>query len=219
MAQINWEKERQRLTKLCADMEDGELRQIAARPESLTDVALHVLRSEMRTRGMTPLPETIKPEASTPKQSDPPVMIKRYQDLPEALLSKSILDSAGIESFLADENLVRIDWFYSNLVGGIKLFVRSEDAETASKLIAQETPEKFDVDGFGEYQQPRCPRCQSLDVAFDELDKRIAYGGMLFAGLPIAIRNEHWKCHSCGNEWEDDSEGEPSPAKNPQDPQ
>ena len=131
-------------------------------------------------------------------------MIARYQDLPEALLSKSILESADIEGFLADENLVRIDWFYSNLVGGIKLFVRAQDAETARKLLAQETPAKFDVEGVGEYKQPRCPRCQSLDVAFDELNKRIAYSGMLFAKLPIAITSGHWKCHSCGHEWEDD---------------
>jgi transposase-like protein len=68
----------------------------------------------------------------------------------------------------------------------------------------QETPDKFHVDGVGEYQQPRCPRCQSLDVAFDELNKRVAYGGMLFANLPIKVTSDHWKCHACGHEWEDD---------------
>jgi Putative prokaryotic signal transducing protein len=202
MTKIDWEQERQRLAALYAGMEQAELEEIAAQAESLTDVAAQVLRSEMSRRGMTAL-ERNTPGASSAKQSSPPVMIRRYQDLPEALLCKSILDSAGIESFLADENLVRIDWFYSNLVGGIKLLVRGEDAEMANTLLAQSTPEKFDVDGVGEYKQPRCPRCQSLDVAFDELNKRIAYGGMLFVGLPIAIRNERWKCHACGNEWED----------------
>jgi hypothetical protein len=78
MAQIDWENERQRLAKLYTRMEDGELQQIAASPESLTEVALDVLRSEMSTRGLTPLPEAVKPGASTPKQSDPPVMINRY---------------------------------------------------------------------------------------------------------------------------------------------
>jgi hypothetical protein len=204
MAQMDWERERQRLTEWYANMEDAELQAIAIRPESLTDVARQVLQSEMSKRGMDPLTGTGKPDA--PKESEPPVMIRRFQDLPEALLSKSILESAGIEGFLADENLVRIDWFYSNLVGGIKLLVRAQDAETANKVLAQETPEKFDVDGVGEYKQPRCPRCQSLDVAFDELNKRIAYGGMLLARLPIAITSGHWKCHSCGYEWEDDSE-------------
>jgi hypothetical protein len=215
MAQIDWEKERQRLAKRYASMEDGELQKIATRPEWLTDIARQVLQSEMSKRGMSSLPETSNAHAT--KRPDPPVMIRRYQLLPEALLSKSILDSAGIESFLADENLIRIDWFYSNLVGGIKLLVRAEDAETASKLLEQETPEKFDVDGVGEYDQPRCPRCQSLDVSYDELNKRIAYGGMLFANLPIAITSDHWKCHPCGYEWEDG--GEPSSAEKSKEPQ
>src|SRR6266404_1421912 len=211
MAQMDWEKERQRLAKWYASMEDAELQEIATRPESLTDVARLVLQSEISKRGMAPLTEASN--SDSPKPSDPPVMIRRYQDLPEALLSKSILESAGIEGFLADENLVRIDWFYSNLVGGIKLLVRAQDAETARKLLDQETPEKFDVDGVGEYKQPRCPRCQSLDVAFDELNKRIAYGGMLLASLPITITSNHWKCHSCGYEWEDDSESAASEEK------
>jgi hypothetical protein len=202
MTQMDWAKERQRLAALYAAMEAGELEAIAAQGASLTDVARQVLGSELVRRGMPALPDPGK--SDPPKYSDPPVMIRRYQLLPEALLSKSILDSAGIESFLADENLIRIDWFYSNLVGGIKLLVRREDAETANELLAQETPSKFDVDGVGEYQQPCCPKCQSLDVAFDELNKRVAYGGMLFVGLPIPVTSEHWKCHSCGNEWEDD---------------
>jgi hypothetical protein len=210
MAQIDWEKERQRLAALYAGMEQGELEAIAAQAGSLTDVARESLRSELSRRGLPPLLEVSKPDSSSLKEPAPPATIRRYQSLPEALLSKSILDSAGIESFLADENLVRIDWFYSNLVGGIKLLVRGEDAETASKMLAQDTPDKFQVDGVGEYQQPRCPRCQSLDVAFDELNKRIAYGGMLFVGIPIPVTSEHWKCHSCGNEWEDDG-GSPTP--------
>ena len=30
-----------------------------------------------------------------------------------------------------------MDWLYSNLIGGIKLLVRDEDAETAKKLLEQ----------------------------------------------------------------------------------
>src|ERR1700730_11930302 len=204
MAEIDWEKEHQRLAALYAAMEQRELEEIAAQSESLTEVARQALDSEMSSRGMTVLLETSKRQLANPEPSDPPIVIRRYQHLPEALLSKSILDSTGIESILVDENLVRIDWFYSNLVGGIKLLVRGEDAATARELLEQATPEKFQVDGVGEYQQPRCPQCQSLDVAFNELNKRIAYGGMLLAGIPIQMRNEHWKCQSCGSEWEDD---------------
>jgi hypothetical protein len=202
MAQIDWTKEHQRLTALYAAMETGELQDIAAHPELLTDVARQVLRSEASRRGMGPILET---SISSAKQADPPVMIRRCQDLSEAMLSKSILDSAGIESFLTDENLVRINSFYSRVIGGMRLLVRGEDAETAKQLLGQETLEKFDVDGVGEYQQPRCPRCHSLDASFDELDKRVAYEGVLFAGVPVPTLNEYWKCNSCGNKWEQHS--------------
>jgi hypothetical protein len=32
------------------------------------------------------------------------------------------------------------------MVGGIKLFVREEDVEAATKLLDESTPEKFDVE-------------------------------------------------------------------------
>jgi hypothetical protein len=116
------------------------------------------------------------------------------------MIAKSMLDSAGIQSFLSDENLVRLDWFYSNLVGGIKLMVREEDGETARKLLEENIPEKFDVTGVGEYTQPRCPQCGSLDVSFDALNKQIAYPGF-FLNLPIPVNRKGGKCHACGHEW------------------
>ena len=70
----------------------------------------------------------------------PPVMVGRYRDLPQAAIAKGVLESAGIESFLADDNIVGIAWHYSNAVGGIKLFVRAEDAEAAQELLQQDVP-------------------------------------------------------------------------------
>ena len=41
--------------------------------------------------------------------------------------------SAGIECYLQDESVVRLDWFWSNAMGGIKLIVREKDAAEAEK--------------------------------------------------------------------------------------
>jgi hypothetical protein len=207
MSQFDRENERQRLAALYGGMEELELEEIAADTESLTDVARQALRSEMLRRGMAPPPDPLAAAVTSASKSEPPrpVMIRRYRDLPEATIAKSILDSAGIESILADENMVRLDWFYSNLIGGIKILVREEDAEIAIKLLDQEVPEKFDVEGVGEYEQPQCPSCKSMEVSFDGLDKRASYTGF-FVSLPIPITNKGWKCHSCGLEWKDDSD-------------
>jgi hypothetical protein len=202
MSQFHQEKERQRLAALYGSMEELELEEIAADIESLTDVARQALRSEILRRGMALPPDTLAPTITGASKSEPPrpVMIRRYRDLPEATIAKSILDSAGIECILVDENMVRLDWFYSNLVGGIKILVRAEDAETAIKLLDQEVPEKFNVEGVGEYEQPHCPSCKSMEVSFDGLDKRASYTG-LFVSLPIPTTTKGLKCHSCGLEW------------------
>lgn len=207
MGKIDKGRERERLAELYAGMEKGELEEIAGDADSLTPLAREALRSEMLGRGMeAPSATAAAAEASGRGGARPgPVVIGRYGAMPEAMVAESMLDSAGIESFLSDENLVRLDWFYSNLVGGIKLLVREEDAETARKVLEQNIPEKLEVTGVGDYTQPACPKCGSLDVAFDELNKQIAYTGF-FLGVPIPVNHKGGKCHACGHEWEPQSE-------------
>jgi hypothetical protein len=228
MGQIDEAKEWRRLEELYASLEEGELEEIAAGADFLTAIAREALRMELRSRGMASPAEKSKvsaaaerkenyaAEASAPSETlvrgrdgTEPVMISRYRDLPEALVAKSMLDSAGIESYLGNENLVRLHWLISNLTGGIRLMVRAEDAETARKLLEEQIPEKIDVAGVGEYQQPRCPQCGSLDTGFDELDKHGAEVAMAFLGVPFAVTRKGGKCHACGHEWDFESELSP----------
>ena len=148
MGQSDEQKERLRLAELYASLEDGELEEIAADVDSLTELAREALRSEMLRRGMQapPAEKEDSKTACSEREHSGPVMVGRYRDSGEAMIAKSMLDSAGIECFLGDENLVRIDWFYSNLIGGIKLMVREEDAETARKLLEENIPQKFDAE-------------------------------------------------------------------------
>jgi hypothetical protein len=37
------------------------------------------------------------------------IVLRRYRDTPDAFLFGSILDSAGVEFYLADENTIRMD--------------------------------------------------------------------------------------------------------------
>lgn len=207
MGKIDEGQERQRLANLYASMEEGELHEIAGDVDSLTQVAREALQSEMLGRGMEAPPAQREPTetSTTYDEALRPVMVGRYGGVPEALVAKSMLDSAGIESFLSDENLVRLDWFYSNLVGGIKLMVREEDAETARTVLEKNIPKKLEVTGVGEFVQPPCPRCGSLDVTFDGLDKKIASAGF-FLNVPIHVILKGGKCHACGHEWEPENE-------------
>jgi putative signal transducing protein len=126
-------------------------------------------------------------------------MIGRYRDLPEALLARTSLESAGIECFLADENIVRMDWFWSNLLGGVKLLVHNEDAEAAVQILEAPAPEVFDAGGIP-YERPRCPECNSLEIHFEEFTP-FAYVST-YLGVPIPLHRKGWRCHSCGHEWQ-----------------
>lgn len=213
--------EAQRLKTLYGGMEDSELSALAAQADTLTEVARALLADEMRRRSMEAPPPVVAATAdATPGAIPPePVMIRRYRDLPIAQLAKSALDSAGIESFLVDENVVRLDWFYSNLVGGIKLLVRQEDAEAATKLLDESTPEKFEIEGAEEFVQPRCPKCNSMDVSLDGLSRKASYASLII-GVPVPITQTGWQCHACGHTWqEEDAEGRAASAtEGPQKP-
>jgi hypothetical protein len=145
MAKMNLADEMDRLKTVYGGMEDSELLELSRDPEALTEIALQVLSGEMRRRSLEP--PAAKPAAPLAAETESkqgthsePVMIRRFRDLPIAALAKAALESAGIESFLVDENLVRLDWFYSNLVGGVQLFVRAEDAAEATTILDEAVP-------------------------------------------------------------------------------
>jgi hypothetical protein len=62
------------------------------------------------------------------------VTIRQFGNMPEALLAQGCLDSAGVESFLADINVSRLEW---PITRGVRLQVNAEDAETATALLEQ----------------------------------------------------------------------------------
>ncbi|HET7205517.1 MAG TPA: hypothetical protein VFI95_02955 [Terriglobales bacterium] len=132
------------------------------------------------------------------------VTIERFRDLPEALLAKGKLESAGIRCFLADAELVRTDWLWSNAIGNMRLQVRPEDAKEALEVLREPPPEIFLQDEVGEvYQQPRCPQCESRDVAFESIDRSLSYA-LMFLTLAYPFKKNNWKCHACGAEWVED---------------
>jgi hypothetical protein len=199
---VNDHHERRRLSANYAGMTDGELQRLARSAESLTDLAWDALEDEMDRRHLD-LTEEPLPEPRQQMEMRELVTIRQFRDLPEALLAKGSLESAGIECFLADENLVRLDWFISNFIGGIKLNVRAADAENAKHLLDEPILEGLYVQGVGLYEQPRCPQCQSLDVNFQELDAPIAYMSA-FLRVPMPLQRPGWRCHACDAEWAED---------------
>ncbi len=202
MGMIDPKEEQHRLAANYAGMTDGELQRLARNAESLTELAWEALEDEMDRRNLK-YPEGPAPEQPEQMELRELKTVRQFRDLPEALLAKGCLESAGIECFLGDENLVRLDWFISNFIGGIKLNVKVADAENARQILDEPILEGLYVQGVGLYEQPRCPKCQSLDVNFKELDRPIAYMSA-FLRVPMPVQRPGWRCHTCDAEWEDD---------------
>src|SRR6202161_3969234 len=161
------QNERARLAELYAGMSEIELQELARDAESLTDAAQETLKTELSKRKLEV--ELKHKEESSEETAHPNLItLRQFRDIPAALLAKSVLDSEGIECFLADENTIRMDWLLSNLLGGIKLWGTEENASNASELLGRQSAEGFKAEAGEENEQPRCPQCGSANVLFEE---------------------------------------------------
>jgi|SRR5208282_5413724 hypothetical protein len=136
MAMIDPDEERRRLAEVYSHQTDGELEQAASQGGDLTDIALQALREEMAKRGLTHdlLDGASDAEHSVTEFRDL-VVIRSYWNLLDAELAKGALNSAGIECFLFDDNIVRMDWFNANAMGGVKLRVDPQNVEAANRIL------------------------------------------------------------------------------------
>jgi hypothetical protein len=185
-------------------MSDGELLKLALQPWALGDAAWEALEDELESRHLE-VPEPESPPGISDLETRNLIMVRRFRDIPEALLAKGKLESMGIECVLGDDNMVRMDWFLSNLLGGVKLLVDAEDFTQAAKILNEPIPEELNIEGVVEYVQPRCPECGSLDIAFGELNKPVSYT-TAWLGVPMPLACDNWQCHVCGHQWEEVSE-------------
>jgi hypothetical protein len=214
---VDPQQEWNRLSEHYRNFSDEELLELAEESDSLTEIAAQILKAEITLRGLKPASsaENVKSKeqataAEVPLSSgdgDTFVVngmtgVRRFRDPSEALLAKSLLESAGIECHLGDENMVRMDWFISNLIGGVKLWVKAEDREAAMEILNQPIPEGFEVEDDEYFEQPRCPKCKSIDVTYEALNKPASYASAL-VGVPIPFPRDAFKCNSCGAEWQE----------------
>jgi hypothetical protein len=166
---------------------------------SLTETAQIILRAEFARRNLEPPILEDKPEAGQREL----VIIRRYRDLSEAIVARTMLESAGIYVFLRDENLVRLDWQVSNFIGGIRLEVEPGDEQAALDLLGQAIPAYIPFDNDDEFVQPRCPHCGSTDITFEGASRGAALTSLYVLAIPLPTGRETWLCHSCESRWED----------------
>jgi len=128
-------------------------------------------------------------------------ILKRYEFAHLAHLDRAKLADEEIESFLQDDNIVSINPVLTNAVGGVKLFVRRDDAERAATILHENNYPALAETLQNELDpQNLCPKCSSADVA----RQRSFVSAVLFLILffvPVASWTNRYRCSSCGHQW------------------
>ena len=84
---------------------------------------------------------TAEAQSEGTRDASRPVVLRQYRDITAAMVDRTALESSGIECWLYDDNLVRMDWFISNAIGGVKLVVAENHAQEAEKILSQALPD------------------------------------------------------------------------------
>jgi hypothetical protein len=190
-------------------LDETGLMELARSYATLTDSAQTALRAEFLKRRLEP--PLIDDDADLLPQRL--VTVRRYRDLSEAIVARTLLESAEIPVYLQDENLVRLDWQVSNFIGGIRLQVDEPDAQAALELLDQAIVDPIAQLGEADFEQPRCPKCGSNEITFEGASRGAALASLYLVAVPLPLGRETWRCESCGARWTDDDteSGDPEP--------
>lgn len=181
-----------------AQMSETELMELARSYDGLLEIAQAALRAEFARRGLEPplVEETEEPELRRL------VTVRRYRDLTEAFLGRSLLESAGIPAWIADEHLVRTNWFLSNAVGGVRLQVDESDEAAAVEILEEEVPPTIEYGEEEPYVQPTCPKCGSAEITLgDGTERGRSFVALAVMAIPVPPREAAWHCEACGARW------------------
>ena len=109
--------------------------------------------------------------------------IAAYQYVAEAELLQTKLEAEGIDAYLADGNLVAMDWLMSNAVGGVKVQVAAKDV-AAARLVVEE------VESSRRHRVNAGLPTEPVQFACENCGKHIEFPGFRRGGVEV--------CKFCG---------------------
>ena len=126
------------------------------------------------------------------------VVVARFSFPHEAHIAKASLDSAGIDSYIADEHTVNTQWLYSDAMGGVRLMVAEEDLDAATQILNGDFSASLENDAVVGKSQDTCPNCGSRDLSAHTKGKRPAFLVFILLGFPLFFYKHGYKCNHCG---------------------
>lgn len=116
-----------------------------------------------------------------------------------AHLVRGRLEAEGLSAFVGDENLIGLNWMYSQAVGGVKVWVADVDYEAALRVLGADhslRPEEIHADGP---EEEYCPSCGS--AAIERPYSRWSLISSLILAVPVFFRKKYQECARCGTRW------------------
>lgn len=114
----------------------------------------------------------------------------------EAHILRNRLEVEGVPASIAHENHVRMNWFLSSALGGVKIQVPEVFAEQALQVIADSEAGVFALEEIDEI--PKCPNCGSENLSIGPASsKKIALLGLVIFSLPLPFRHDKLRCGNC----------------------
>lgn len=174
--------------------------ELARAYDQLVPETQELLRVEFHRRGLEPsfLKEEVEPHSQAYL-----VTVRHFRDLPEALAARAALEAAGLLCFLQDENMIRLDWGYSNALGGLRLQVPADQAALADELLTSAPADEGEEGDEESGDERRCPRCESSKIAREQSGDGRALVSLFLLALPLPLGETVWRCNRCGARWTD----------------
>jgi Putative prokaryotic signal transducing protein len=121
----------------------------------------------------------------------------------EAGLYRATLEHADIPVVVADENIVSMDWFLSNVVGGIKIQVPEDRFGEATDVLTQTATPVSPGDAAALSSPPLlCGACGSLAIGTytgTQVRNIVAtLASFVLLPVPIPVRETRLQCGACG---------------------
>lgn len=129
-------------------------------------------------------------------------LVRSYQYSTEAQIFCGKLESEGVEVYLRDMNTVDSNPIWSNAVGGVKLFVKSQDFEKANKILSDISQFSFNENN----ELIKCPSCGAEEIemvtSIKDTKTLLAFVfSLLFVLMPFYSKHRY-KCNNCKVEFD-----------------
>lgn len=125
--------------------------------------------------------------------------LRAFLTLFEADVAWSAIDAADITATLADDNMIRLNFWFSNALGGVKLIVPAALAEEAIAILDTRAQPVEGEDA----EFPRLPddeKCKSCGGDDFEFRQKVLVPVVIFLvlGFPLGRITRVAKCRRCG---------------------